>query len=67
MNKSDNFKKWYDICFSAENVASEVLNCEEAKNELSVQEFRDLFELFGDDEYVDVNDDKNIVNKTRGE
>ena len=57
---SDNYKKWYDICFSADNCASEVLDSEEAKKDLSKEEIELLLSEFGDDEYVRVDSDKNI-------
>lgn len=57
------FEKWKDICYNAENVASEVLNCDEAKAELTVNEIRRLLFIFGDDEFVEVTDDKEFVGK----
>lgn len=54
-------KKWYEICLLADNVASEVLKCEEAKNDLTVDQMKMLLKYFGDDEFVTVDDDKNIV------
>ena len=57
---SDNYKKWYDICFSADNCTSEVLDSEEARKDLSKEEIELLLQEFGDDEYVKVDPDKNI-------
>ncbi|MBO5319043.1 MAG: hypothetical protein J6B01_04445 [Ruminococcus sp.] len=54
-------EKWKDICLKAENVASEVLDCPEAKDELSVKEIRDILRWAGDDEFVTVTNDKRIV------
>lgn len=54
------YLKWYEECFFADNVASEVLNCEEAREDLTKKEIEDLLKEFGDDEYVTVNDDKTI-------
>lgn len=55
------YKKWYDICLNADNVASEVLRDPEAKSELTVEEIRQLLREFGDDEYVTVTNDKRFV------
>lgn len=55
------YKKWYDICLNADNVASEVLRDAEAKSELTVEEIRQLLREFGDDEFVTVTNDKRFV------
>lgn len=54
-------QKWKDICLKAENVASEVLNCPEAKDDLSANELREILKWAGDDEFVVVTNDKRIV------
>lgn len=54
-------KKWKDICLNAENVASEVLRCKEAQEELTVEEIRELLHYTGDDEYVYVSDNGAIL------
>lgn len=56
-----NLEKWKEICYTAENVASEVLNSEEAKAELTIDEARELLEYFGDNEYVIINDDYEFI------
>lgn len=53
-------EKWKRICLEAENVASEVLASEEAKNELSAEEMREILQYTGDDEFVNVSDDGEI-------
>ena len=58
-----NVEKWKNICLEAENVASEVLNSDEAKAELSINEARDLLRYFGDDEFVEINDQYEFVVK----
>ena len=57
----NNLKKWYDICLDADNVASEVLNCEEARAELSVDQMRYILQETGDNEFVYVNENKEII------
>lgn len=54
------FEKWKDICLTADNVASKVLDCQEAKQELSAQDMREILRITGDDEYVVVTNDKRI-------
>lgn len=53
--------KWKYICYHSENVASEVLRCEEAKKELSIAELREILHWTGDDEFVEVTDKGDIV------
>lgn len=54
-------EKWYKQIFLADNVASEVLDCKEAREELTVEEMRELLEAFGEEDFVTVTDDKEIV------
>lgn len=54
-------EKWYREIFLADNVASEVLDCEEAKAELTVEEMRELIEAFGEEDFVTVTDEKELV------
>ena len=56
-------EKWKRICLEADNVASEVLASEDAKNELSAEEMREILKYTGDDEFVNVSDDGTINNK----
>ena len=56
-----NLEKWKEICHAAENVASEVLNSEEAKAELTIDEARELLKYFGDDEYIIINDNYEFI------
>ena len=56
-----NYMKWWNILIEADNVASEVLRDPEAQNDLTVGEMRDLLEAFGEDEYVVVTDQKEII------
>lgn len=56
-----NYVKWYNICREADNVASEVLRDPEAKEDLTAEEMRMLLHEFGDDEYVVVLDNKEII------
>lgn len=60
-----NLEKWKEICYTAENVASEVLNSEEAKAELTIDEARKLLEYFGDDEFIEINDNYEFIVKAR--
>lgn len=60
MNYSKGYIKWYNECFTADNIASEVLDCDEARKDLTKNEIENLLKVFGDDEYVTVNDDKTI-------
>lgn len=57
----DKFVKWYNICREADNVASEVLRDPEAQEDLTPEEMRMILHEFGDDEYVVVLDNKEIV------
>lgn len=61
IRKPDKFVKWYNICRGADNVASEVLRDPEAKEDLTPEEMRMLLHEFGDDEYVVVLDNKEII------
>lgn len=56
-----NLEKWKDICRNAENVASEILRCEEAKADLTAEEMRVILHWSGDDDYVYVTDNKEIL------
>lgn len=58
-------EKWKEICLNAENVASEVLNCDEARAELTPGEMRYILEWSGDDEYVEVDEKRNIKVRER--
>lgn len=58
---SINWLKWYYICKEADNVASEVLRDPEAQEDLTAEEMRSLLHEFGDDEYVVVTDNKEII------
>lgn len=58
-------EKWKEICINAENVASEVLNCDEARAELTSGEMRYILEWSGDDEYVEVDEKRNIKVRER--
>ena len=60
-SNSFNYMKWYHICKEADNVASEVLRDPEAKEDLTAEEMRRLICEFGDDEYVVVLDNKEII------
>lgn len=53
-------EKWKKICMSADNVASEVLDCDEARNELTREEIHYILEWSGDNEFVEVDDSKHI-------
>ena len=64
---STNFKKWYDECLKADNVASEVLCCDAAKRDLTVDELNQLLEIFGDIDYVYVDEHKYFVQRNRYE
>lgn len=56
-----NLEKWKDICRNSENVASEVLRCEEAKSDLTAEEMRAILHWSGDDDFVYVTNDKEIL------
>ena len=56
-----NLEKWKQICLESDNVASEVLNSEEAKAELTIDEATELLNYFGDNEYVIINDDYEFI------
>lgn len=58
-----NLEKWKQICLEADNVASEVLNSEEAKAELTIDEARELLKYFGDDEFIEINDNYEFIIK----
>lgn len=53
-------EKWKEICMNADNVASEVLDCDEARKELTSTEMRYILEWSGDDEFVEVDDSRHI-------
>lgn len=59
--------KWKDICFNAENVASEVLDVGKAAEELTKDEMQEILDWTGDSEYVFVNDNKEIVSFSQAE
>ena len=61
MNKM--VKKWYDICLEAEVAEDEVLEDEEAKNDLTKEEIDYLLNIFSYDVgyKVIVTDDKEII------
>lgn len=54
-------EKWYKIIFLADNVASEVLDCSEARKDLSVKEMTELLVEFGESDYVTVTPEKEII------
>ena len=56
-----NLEKWKQICLKSDNVASEVLNSEEAKAELTIDEARELLRYFGDDEYIIITNDYKFI------
>lgn len=60
MSHSKNYNKWYSECFTADNVASEVLDCDEARKDLTKNEMEELLVEFGEHEYVTVNNNKTI-------
>lgn len=53
-------EKWKEICMAADNVASEVLNCDDARKELTSAEIRYILECNGDDEFLEVDDSGHI-------
>jgi hypothetical protein len=55
------YKKWRYICLVSDTVASEILNTDEAKQQLSIAESRNLLKYFGDDEFIEITDDYEFV------
>lgn len=54
----DSMEKWQTIIFHSEKRASEILNCNEAREELDVEELKDIISWAGDDEYGYIGEDK---------
>ena len=54
-------EKWYKAIFLADTVASEVLDCPEAKKDLSVKEMTERLVEFGESDYVTVTPEKEII------
>lgn len=57
-------EKWKNIYSSSNVVGSELLRSEEARNDLTVEEMREFLQWSGDDEFVEVDENKNIIVKT---
>lgn len=53
-------EKWKEICMNADNVASEVLDCDDARKELTSAEIRYILECNGDDEFLEVDNSGHI-------
>ena len=54
----NNVEKWKKICLEADVVSDEVLDCQEAKNDLTAEQLNYLLEYFGDDDFVFVDSEK---------
>ena len=54
----NNVEKWKKICLEADVVSDEVLDCQEAKNDLTAEQLNYLLEYFGDDDFVFVASEK---------